>query len=243
MHRIPASLQALESASPALPPEALRHLRVLRPRKGETVELFDGAGHVREFRAGADGSLAAAGKLRSFPPPAAPLVLFACITKGERWDWTIQKAVELGATRIVPVMSARSVVKIARGEEESKMLRWRKVAEEAARQSGAVWTPSVEAPASFAAALEEARALKAAGGRVFAGVLSEPPPPPLAAAAAGYSGAAGMFVGPEGDFSPDELDALKGVAEAVSFGSSVLRAETASMFALAVLGALRDAVR
>ena len=90
----------------ALPDDAARHLKVVRPRTGEEVELFDGHGRTR--RCMWDGRrLVANGPATAFPAPRTELVLFACVTKGSRWDWTIEKAVELGATRIVPVISDR----------------------------------------------------------------------------------------------------------------------------------------
>ena len=222
-----------------LPADAARHLKVVRPRPGETVELFDGRGHTRRCRW--DGArLLPDGAATAFPPPPTELVLFACVTKGSRWDWTIEKAVELGTTRIVPVISDRCIVRLPPAERPAKADRWRRIAADAARQSDAVWLPEVLEAVDFPDAL----ALVKACGRVFAGALCNPPPPPIwnevAAAVEGSpSTSLGIFVGPEGDFTPEELRALLELATPVSFGPTILRAETAAIFGLSVLAAAR----
>jgi len=221
------------------PPEAVRHLKVIRPRPGEEVELFDGQGHARRYR-WESGTLYAASARTMFPPPPVPLTLFACITKGSRWDWTIEKAVELGVARIVPVISERCIVRLAADERAAKADRWRRIAADAARQSDAVWLPEVCEAVDFPAAVGLARAC----GRVFAGALTDPPPPPMWAAVAkeldgreDWPSGLGVFVGPEGDFTPTELRTLLETAVPVSFGPTVLRAETAAIFGVSVLAA------
>ena len=244
MHRLLVDTGALSAPSPTLPASAAHHLDVLRPRPGERIELFDGRGSWREYtferRAGA-AVLVPASDLRRLPRSASEssITLFACVTKGSRWDWTVEKATELGVSRIVPVISERTIVRIAPSERDAKVARWRRIAEEAARQSDAKWLPEIEAPTAFRAALE-----LAAATHCFAGALTDPPPRPLLTELARLSGAAGgfrkglsLFVGPEGDFTPEELAALIAVATPTSFGPSVLRAETAAVFGLSVLGA------
>ena len=224
----------------ALPADAARHLKVVRPRPGETVELFDGRGHTRRCR-WEGGRLLADGPAAAFPPPPTELVLFACVTKGSRWDWTIEKAGELGTTRIAPVISDRCIVRLPPAERPAKAERWRRIAADAARQSDAVWLPEVLEAIDFPHAL----ALVKSCGRVFAGALCNPPPPPIwdevAAVAGGDVPSLGIFVGPEGDFTPDELHALLELATPVSFGPTILRAETAAIFGLSVLAAARAA--
>jgi 16S rRNA (uracil1498-N3)-methyltransferase len=221
-----------------LPPDAARHLKVVRPRPGEEIELFDGQGRSRRYR-WENGTLRAAGEVARFPPLPIRLTLFACVTKGSRWDWTIEKAVELGAARIVPVISDRCIVRLAPGERAATAERWRRIAADAARQSDAVWLPEVLAAVDFPDAL----ALVKSCGRVFAGALCQPPPPPIWNEVAAVAGktvpSLGIFVGPEGDFTPDELRALLDVAAPVSFGPTILRAETAAVFGLSVLAAAR----
>ena len=149
MHRLLVDTTMLESDAPALPKDAARHLKVLRPEEGERFELFDGKGAWRVY-AHSGGVLSAVGAIcREAGAAHPPLTLFACVTKGSRWDWTIEKATELGASRIVPVISDRTIVRIAHGEREAKRERWTRIAEDAARQSDARWIPDVLAPVSF----------------------------------------------------------------------------------------------
>lgn len=244
MHRLLVEPALLDAQTVAPPKDAARHLKALRPRPDEEIELFDGQGRTRVFRWRAvDSTLADPGSVTTHPAPANPLTLFACVTKGSRWDWTIEKAVELGASRIVPVISARCIVRLTPDEREAKAERWRRVAEDAARQSAAVWLPEILAPVDFPPTLALVKTCR----RVFVGALAQPAPPPLlkavhdacAADGADASGGLGLFVGPEGDFTPEELASLLEIATPASFGPTVLRAETAAIFGLSVLAAYR----
>lgn len=242
MHRLLAEPSALESESPHLSQAAANHLRVLRPRNGESVELFDGKGRSRVYRYdAANRSLSRPDGLTVHPVRPA-LVLFACVTKGSRWDWTIEKATELGVSRIVPVISGRTIVRIPKSEREAKRERWMRIAEDAVRQSDAKWIPSIEGPIDFKESLACVRETNC-----LVGALTNPPPPPILRVLAerretlltGKPPA--MFVGPEGDFTPDELAALLAIATPVSFGATVLRAETAAIYGVGVLKAAQDA--
>ncbi len=238
MHRLPATSDELAHDRPKLSREARNHLKVLRPRDGEEIELFDGRGARRVFTFDRSGNaLVAAGDILRAPPRPFGVTLFACVTKGSRWDWTIEKATELGVARIVPVLSARTIVRIAPDERAAKRARWLRIAEEAARQSDAAWLPEIAEPVNFAASLELVRQT-----RCFVGALTTPPPPPLLAAvqAAGDFSPdrpPALYVGPEGDFTPEELAALLEIATPTSFGPTILRAETAAIFGVSVLAA------
>lgn len=239
MHRLLADTASLAVASPDLPDAALRHLKVVRPREGERIELFDGRGAWREY-AWTGGRLQAVGEtMRSSRAGRRGLVLFACVTKGSRWDWTIEKATELGATRIVPVVSERTIVRIAPEDRAAKRGRWMRVAEDAARQSDAKWLPEVCEPVPFG----ESVAL-AAECECYVGALAAPPPRDVLSAVMSSgrdkSKPLAVFVGPEGDFAPGELAALLKVATPVSLGPTILRAETAAIYGLGVLKAFLD---
>ena len=248
MHRLLVRTEQLESDAPALSADARNHLRVVRPKDGEEVELFDGRGRFRVFacRRRTDGapalSLSPVSPVRSQARPPVALTLFACVTKGSRWDWTVEKATELGVTRLVPVISERTIVRLASDEDRAaKRERWRRVAEEAARQSDAKWLPEILSPVTFAESLPLVRATTC-----FVGALTDPPPPPIAAALAAARPAAtaaddwAVYVGPEGDFAPAELAALLTAAVPVSFGPTILRAETAAIYGVSALKAFLD---
>ena len=244
MHRLLVESAELSQESPALSRDALHHLKVLRLKDGEAVELFDGRGRARGYHYdSASGCLRAdAGStVRSFANPAVPLTLFACVTKGSRWDWTIEKATELGVTRIVPVISDRTIVRIPRAERAAKRERWQRIAEDAARQSDAVWLPEICEAADFADTLPMVKACTC-----YIGALTDPPPRPLLEAlpdaASRSTTGLGIYVGPEGDFTSAELQALLAIATPVSFGPTVLRAETAAIFGVSVLAAYRASV-
>ena len=246
MHRLLAETASLNEAHPSLAKDALNLLKVLRPKDGEEVELFDGRGLTRVYRYdAATKTLGDPQPLVTHPRPPRDLTLFACVTKGSRWDWTIEKATELGVTRIVPVISDRTIVRVAPDECEAKRERWARVAADAARQSDAVWLPEVTAPVTFAESLPLVQATNC-----FIGALTNPPPEPMAEAVRrkleesqgrpGEPNGFAVYVGPEGDFTPDELAALLAIATPVSFGPTVLRAETAAIFGVSVLAALTD---
>ena len=252
MHRLLVPSEQLASDSPVLPKEAANHLKVLRPKDGEEIELFDGSGKSRRFSVEGGGKnfrLAALSPVCTAPRASRSLTLFACVTKGSRWDWTIEKATELGVTRIVPVVSARTIVRIGADEREAKRARWIRIAEDAARQSDAKWIPEIHEPVSFAESLPLVRETTC-----FVGALTNPPPQPLLKALIDLQQAAipapvphspfpdslSIYVGPEGDFSPEELAALIEIATSVSFGSTILRAETAAIYGVSVLKSFLD---
>ena len=238
MHRLLVTTESLNTDAPQLSDAARRHLKVIRPKEGERVELFDGCGATRTYVWSA-GGLAAEGAVHCERRPARDLVLFACVTKGARWDWTVEKATELGVTRIVPVLSERTIVRIAPDERAAKCARWRRIAEEAARQSDARWLPDVVEPVSFRDACAMAEECDC-----YVGALTQPPPKTiLEVANAAGSRPMAVFVGPEGDFTPEELASLLAVAVPVSFGSTILRAETAAIYGVGVLKALLDAAQ
>ena len=241
MHRLLVDSAELERNAPTLSREAAHHLRVLRLKDGEEVELFDGDGRTRLCRFSPTGLVPKA-ELVEHPRPTRRLELFAALTKAARWDWTVEKATELGVSRIVPVVSERVVVRLDAAARAEKRARWRRLAEEAARQSDAVFIPEIAAPLDFDAALAESREKKS-----FVGALVSPPPPPFFQALAALDRKAveaassfAVWIGPEGDWTARELDALLAVATPVSLGSRILRAETAAICALSVLRSFLD---
>ena len=244
MHRLLVDSEALKLESPVLQKDAANHLKVLRPRDGEEIELFDGRGAWRVYKVESQGGggqrnfrFSPASSIFNLQPPTSNLTLFACVTKGSRWDWTIEKATELGVTRIVPVISERTIVRIPKEDRSAKRERWMRIAEDAARQSDAKWLPEILEPVDFRDSLPLVRET-----RCFVGALANPPPrmildeilhSPTPTTNSNYA----VFVGPEGDFTPEELKSLIEIATPVSFGPTVLRAETAAIFGVSVLAA------
>ncbi len=219
--------------------EAHHLVSVLRAAPGDEIEGFDGRGLARPLRvvhvSKRHIELAAAGEAVSHPQPRCALTLFVCISKGSRMDWTVEKAVETGASRIVPVLSARTVVRLDEQEGVQKVVRWERVACEAARQCGAAWLPQIDAPVTFDAGV--ARLAAAAPVWVAALLAGAPLLRDALAAVPQRPEHAGWFVGPEGDFTPAELELLIAAgAHPVSLGGLVLRAETAALYGLCVLG-------
>jgi len=242
MHRLLVGTELLDDGSPSLPKEALNHLKVLRPKVGERIELFDGRGRWRiySFSGGGRSNTPLRAETAVFSASASDvgLTLFACVTKGSRWDWTIEKATELGVTRIVPVISDRTIVRIPQGERPAKRERWQRIAEDAARQSDAKWLPEIHEAVDFGEALVLVKETTC-----FIGALTNPPSPHLLQAASRLrSGSCerppAVFIGPEGDFTPEELSSLMEVAMPTSFGPTILRAETAAIFAVSVLSSV-----
>lgn len=228
MHRLLVDSAVLEHDIPELPKEAAKHLKVLRPNDGEEFELFDGKGAYRLYKySKSNSTLKANSSTTCLPPPAFVLTLFACITKGSRWDWTIEKATELGVTKIVPVISDRTIVRIPQAERAAKRERWARIVEDAARQSDAKYLPEIMEPIDFKDALVLVK-----GTNCLIGALTDPPSPHIST----VKGDA-VFIGPEGDFTIEELKALMEVATPVSFGPTILRAETAAIFAVSVISA------
>ena len=244
MHRHYIETSRLQSTTLTLAKDEARHLQtVLRVRDGETVELFDGRGLTATAKVAATGKHELRLELLAPPtchaPPACQLVLFACVSKGKRMDWTIEKGVELGVSRIVPVISDRTIVRLDEEDAEGKTDRWMRLAIEAARQSGTAWVPAIDTPMRLA----DAGPLVRACAPVFVAALV-PESQPMRQVLAGLRAhgvqpaTVGWFVGPEGDFTPAELKLLLASgAIPVSLGKQVLRTETAAIWGLCVLGA------
>lgn len=232
-----------DPAAGVLPAAAAHHLRdVLRARPGDAVRLVDGAGTARAARVAAASrggvALEAAGEPEREAPPAAEIVIFQCVAKPARMDWLLEKAVETGVSRLVPVVSSRAVSRVAPGETPD---RWRRILDSALCQCGAAWGTALAPAASWSSALAEMAALD---GPVFVGSLAPDAAPAgdalLERRDALRSGPVGWAIGPEGDFSPEEAADLAALPNAVpvSFGPRILRVETAAVFAVSATMAL-----
>ncbi len=242
MHRHFVSSEELTKDSVLLDRAGARHfVNVLRLKDGDTVELFDGKGKSALFRLSsvrcANGTvLSRSGEVKITHPPACRIALGVAISKGRRMDWTIEKAVELGVSEIVPILSKNSVVRLDEEAAEDKRERWERVAVDAVRQCGSAYLPKVLPPMPFAPALEYIRKSQ----YIYVGALTEDAITLRDALArdrlSPVPSSVAWVIGPEGDFTKDEYDALrKSDARMVSLGSLILRAETAALYGLCVL--------
>ena len=244
MHRHFVATEILEKARVTLDHADSRHfLNVLRLKKGDEVQLFDGYGAeanclIAEASRGCV-TLDRKGEVVRHSPFPCRLVLGACVSKGKRMEWTIEKAVELGVSEIIPIASRFSVVRLEKDDHEDKRERWRRIAIDAARQCGAHFVPDIHEPLDFDAAMK----MVVENDIAFAGAL-QPDAIPLREALAAHRAeeretkSVVWLVGPEGDFSPDEYADMRSRGiKFVSLGDLVLRTETAAIYGLCVLGA------
>lgn len=220
-------------ATVELPAETASHLvKVLRARSGDPLVLFAGDGreypgaveHVRGSRVSASVGV---GKVIDRESPLA-VTLVQCVPRGDRMDFIVQKATELGVTRIVPVLSQRSVVRLDGAHAESKASHWRAVAVNACEQCGRNRLPVVETPVPLLNYL--------GGPQVPATRLVLEPNVECAAPPAALATPAEIAIGPEGGFTDDELAAFKLASYSlVRLGPRIMRTETAAIAALAWL--------
>jgi 16S rRNA (uracil1498-N3)-methyltransferase len=215
--------------------------RVLRLRVGDAVVLFNGDGWEYAGRIAAlpAGQVEVELLARDAGAPESPLslTLMQGVARGERMDLVVQKATELGVAQIVPVLTARSVVRLDRRQAERKLEHWRAVAVSACEQSGRARLPVIEAPAALDEALLR---VPGDGCRV---TLSPGAGTPLTALAAGTTSVT-LLIGPEGGLTDAEVGIATGAGfEPRSLGPRILRTETAALAALAVLQAVGGDLR
>lgn len=220
-----------------LPESGAHHLvRVLRMRAGAPLTVFDGTGHEHHAKlTRIEGSKAYAriGDNLSVSSESPLLItLVQGISRGERMDWTLQKATELGVTRIAPVLTARSVVRLDDQQAEKKLEHWQAVVTGACEQSGRSVVPTVQTPLS----LRNYLSTRNKDGMSF--VLSPTAPASLAGLSS-LSSRVELLIGPEGGLDDDEVILAENAGfTPVRLGPRVLRTETASVVALSVLQAL-----
>ncbi|HEX8130996.1 MAG TPA: 16S rRNA (uracil(1498)-N(3))-methyltransferase [Pyrinomonadaceae bacterium] len=242
---------APDGASVVLTREETQHLlSVLRLKAGDEAFVFDGAGREYACIVGATGGGGRRAEtvtleVRAEVEPQRPespleLTLAVALLKGEKFDLVVQKATELGAWRIVPVETKRADVRLPREGREAatRVARWRRLALEAAKQSGRARLPEVCAPIAFEALLAgEAREAAVGeerrlffterGGRGLRETVQEWPAPPAKLTA---------LVGAEGGWDDEEIARAAGAGWlAVTFGGRVLRAETAAIVVTGLL--------
>ena len=235
--------------------EAHHARNVLRMKRGDRAVLFNGRG--REITAEIVDLAGDEVRLRKLheaetPPLRCRITLGQAIPKGKNMDLIVQKAVEIGAAEIAPLISERTIVDLAPKEAEQKQAKWQQIAIEAAKQCGQNWLPQVHAPRKLKDFFGVATGLRPVGtSRSDVATTSDlrligslqPDAIHLRKILADYTDQHRdrprnilMLVGPEGDFTPAELAMAKtNGCLPITLGPIILRVETAAIYCLSVL--------
>ena len=230
-----------EGATVTLEPRPAKHAaQVLRLGAGDVLTLFNGDGrdYAGRIEPGERGSVRVrierAGPLE--PPPPLAITLAIGVSKGERMDFALQKAVELGASAIQPLFTERSVVRLNPGRLAKRQQHWQGIIVGAGEQSGRRRLPSLGPAQGLDAWLAAPPpAGPAEGVRLLLDHRAERPLAALPAPAGGVT----LLIGPEGGLAPGERERARADGFAgVRIGPRVLRTETAPIAAIAVLQAL-----
>jgi 16S rRNA (uracil1498-N3)-methyltransferase len=228
-----------------MPAVAAAHLtKVLRARSGDELILFTGDGRefagVIESIRGSRVTVAVGGAHGVDRESPLAVTLVQCVPRGDRMDFIVQKATELGVARIVPVLSQRSVVRLDPAQAESKAAHWRAVAVNACEQCGRNRLPVIEAPCQLIRYLGDSYGCSSARSTVPSDangprLLLEPDLGSSGDALA-VRAAVEIAIGPEGGFTAEEIEAFRVCGfRTVRLGPRVLRTETAALAAIAWL--------
>lgn len=221
--------------------EAHHALHVLRVRRGDRITILDGAG--REFLCTVanfdrDKVQLAIAETKLAPAPPCQITLLQAVPKGKIIESIIQKATELGAARIVPLLTERVVMDLDDKHAGRKAEKWQQIAIEAIKQCGAAWLPRVEAPMT----LKEFLARKESFELPLIGSLQPGAQHPrnyfqkFTAEHGRKPQTACVWIGPEGDLTPEEVAAITAAgALPITLGHLVLRVETAATYCLSIL--------
>jgi 16S rRNA (uracil1498-N3)-methyltransferase len=244
MHRFYIAPETWNSVAPMLSGSEAHHAReVLRMKAGEKLVLFNGQG--REITAEIVDLRGAEIRLRKLheaetPPLQCRIVLGQAIPKGKNMELIVQKAVEIGAAEIGPIISDRTIVQVDSENAAQKQSKWQQIAIEAAKQCGQNWLPRVHTPRKlaelFSLASEQSFDLRLIGSL-------QPDAQHLKKILADYSReyehrprSVLMLIGPEGDFTPAELSLARcHGCQPITLGPIILRVETAAIYCLSIL--------
>jgi 16S rRNA (uracil1498-N3)-methyltransferase len=232
-------------ASPALTGAEAHHARtVLRLEPGSRAVIFDGRGREAtvEIRALADDNV----ELRILqetvtPPLRARIALAQAIPKGKNMDLIVQKAVEIGAAEIFPLLSDRTVIRLDPESAEQKQSKWQTIAIEAAKQCGQNWLPQIRRPSTPQEFFREIPLadydLRLIGSLQPGALHLKKILVDYAQAHVGTQPARVlMLVGPEGDFTPAEIALARSHGcVPLTLGPIILRVETAAIYCLSIL--------
>lgn len=242
-HRFYLAPEEWNAEAPGLAPSDSHHCAdVLRLGPGDRIVVFDGLGTVAEAdltEVRRKRCLLRIGESHVAPALPCAITLVQSVPKGKNMDLILQKAVELGASAIVPLLSARTVVKVDdAADAERKRERWQQIALEACKQCGRNTVPRVSLPATPSSLFSQ-------GGAPDLILLAslQPGAVGIKEALARVTASAGkspvsvaVLIGPEGDFTPEEIAGFLTMgAVPVTLGPIILRAETAALYSLSVL--------
>lgn len=223
---------------PELTASEWRHLAsVRRTRDGEVVEILNGRGAVGRYRVCDRGGRAKELVVESVEQVerGGETVLLVAPPKGKDFTGVLQKAVELGATWICPLITDHLAVPEERLRE--KGTRWETILVEAVKQSGNPWLPALSGPMGIAEALEKT----GAGLRICGALTADSEPMGRLWEELPVAGAVELWIGPEGDFSEREYGWLRDAGcRMVSLGPLVLRVETAAALLLGTVALRRQ---
>ncbi len=214
--------------------EARHCTQVRRHSVGDEVQVLDGAGRLALGKILTKNKESVEIVLRhvSHKPPQKPtLTLLQAIPKGDGMEWILEKAVELGVSQIIPVVTERTVVRLSATDADKKLIKWERQVIEACKQCGQRWKPAIQAPVSLATAI---RQLAMCPVRLVASLEAEARS--LEAIVTRTETEAALAIGPEGDFSPAEyLQFAAAGWRSLSLGALTLRCETAAICGVAIL--------
>ena len=242
MHRFYLPPEHCRNATLQLSGDEAHHaLRVLRVQTGECVSVLDGAGH--ELICGVSETTKhvltlAVRHQNSTPPLPCQITLLQAVPKAKAMDYIVQKATELGAARVVPILSERTVVHLEGENSEDKAQKWQQIAIESLKQCGSPWLTKIETPVKLKsymargekfdlpliASLQDDRRHPRDLIQQYRNEHQRMPATVC------------VWIGPEGDFSPAEMNLIKaeGVGP-ITLGQLVLRSDTAAIYSLSVL--------
>lgn len=225
----------------ALPDEVARHVQVLRLQTGDALTLFNGRGGqyaARLVEVGRRSALAEVGAFEATEAePPYRITLAQGIAGGDKMDWLVEKGIELGVTRIVPLVTARCVVRLSAERAGRRHAHWQGIARAACEQCGRNRLPEIDPAGELTKWLE---GLPSPGGSGAMRYMLSPRGATAfdALPSTAPDGEVILLIGPEGGLAPDEEEAATAHGFApLSLGPRILRTETAGMAVLAALAA------
>ena len=210
--------------------QALHLARVLRAQPGQIFDVVaNGFLHRAEVQRVSEAEVVFTLHEELEVDPALPVHLLLAVFKFDHLEWGIEKATELGAARITPVLARRTEKHLAQAAAK-RVERWRRIVREASQQSRRTDVPDVEDPLPLKAALEHVGAEETEEENTLAAALESASP----------GGSIALAIGPEGGWTADEMQMFRDSGwQHVTLGPRILRAETAAIAALAITSALR----